>query len=88
MVFIIFLVSLGTIHVILAADKKQKREKEISRRARTAITPVVEAPGAPAEATPGVWTLLRAVEDHGRGEKPGTDIPKVPTATKSAHGDC
>ena len=68
MIFIIFLVSLGTIHVILASEERHKRKHN-----RAVITPDSAAPADVSkveETTGGVWALMRAVEEHGRGKEP------------------
>jgi hypothetical protein len=71
MIFIIFLVSLGTIRVILASEERHKRKHNPA-----GITP----DSAPVETTGDVWRLMRAVEEHGRGKEPEIEPVREPDA--------
>ena len=89
MIFILFLVSLGTIHVILASEEKHKRNRITPPAppapASTVDRPAVE-PVSSAESTESVLCLMQALEEHGHGETPGKQKPKVPTAAKATSG--
>jgi hypothetical protein len=68
MIFIIFLLSLGTIRVILASEEQHRRKQNT---AGITSSPAVPADLSKAvESTGGVWTLMRAIEEHGRGKEP------------------
>lgn len=69
MIFIIFLLSLGTIRVILASEQKRKRGHNPA-----GITP----DSATVETTGDVWRLMRAVEEHGRGKEPEFEAAREP----------
>ncbi len=74
MIFIIFLVSLGTIRVILASEERYKRKHNPA-----GITP----DSAPVETTGDVWRLMRALEEHGRGKEPGREPVREPDAARA-----
>ncbi len=89
MIFLIFLVSLGTIHVILSSDEKQKARKiKTPPTARAIPVAPAVAPAEAASATEGVWSLMQALEQHGRGETPGTEVPNTPIVGKIGSKDC
>jgi hypothetical protein len=71
MIFIIFLVSLGTIRVILASEERHKRKHNPA-----GITP----DSAPVETTGDVLRLMRALEDPGRGKEPDIEPAREPDA--------
>ena len=77
MIFLIFLVSLGTIHVILASEERHKRKHN-----RAGITPDSAVPRADVskavETAGGVWALMRAIEEHGRGKEPEMEPAREP----------
>ena len=78
MIFIIFLVSLGTIRVILASEERHKR-----KRHPAGITPDSARPAdlPNVESMEGVWNLMRAIEEHGRGKGPEMEPAREPDAT-------
>jgi hypothetical protein len=83
MIFIIFLVSLGTIRIILASEERHKQKQSAA-----GITP---SPALPAdlptvvESTGGVWNLMRAIEEHGRGKEPEMEPAGGPVAASATH---
>lgn len=87
MIFLLVLVSIGTMHVILAADAKRKSQKTVIHPAQApAIAP--PPPAGPEQSTQEVWSLMHALEQHGRGETPGTEVPVPPKVAESTPKDC
>ena len=89
MIFIVFLVSLGTLHVILATEERRKRNRVRPTQCRTVPADLSRMEPCPRdESTGDLWSLARVLEDHGHGEKPDVKTPEVPAAPKAPLGDC
>ena len=78
MIFLLFLVSLGTVHLILAAEEKHKKNSSRPATNHEAAGDLVSLAAGDSQATSqDVFSLLKAIEQHGRGEQPGA-VPTVP----------